>query len=463
MTNRSAGFVDKILRQMSNYRAGSVIHSDWDLNSTLFKVDGVHDDGNLKISAEHDGKLSKGVISEGPLYLGGLKACDEDSCILNSANTFYGSDSTTTEIHLRPYMFRKTSPRKLLPILTVFFSLLSKSFFRGILLFVICVVLSLFLVFGAFPSSAFPFDTFGAGHLFILVTLCIGAYFSIDLAKYRSILEGFSLGMGQNCKEFVGYLCASVFDTGVIMKPTQRFIYSGEYPQIDVELQNTILLCSLTDCWFISQSIMYAGNMLFSDGCSPTKSIDDLPMPKILLDELRHSISSNSDIVTALTFMQSDRVTILMQHGAITDVIAGYLLDISRNIATSYAQVNFLLYGGSNVPRFMSIFFSILLWVYCAFLTFPLYQYFAVDYSLWVYYPVMFFLVILIMLGFDILFNVFANPFSMFQLISKTNHVPFEPIGVADTVADFIRVQFEILLKQQIQLSLKWTENKNSR
>ncbi len=430
-----------------------VVTSSSNLSKISFDISGIDSSGRILIAAQAIPPERQSEYG-GPLYLGGLKACDKESCIINSAHAFYEANDTTSEHHLKPYDFRP--PPGNYPLFSVFFCLSWKSVWRAIILFLLCTLASLLPIFKVVPSSIFPFDTFGIGHLFILVTLCMSAYFSIDLTKYRAIMDGYFVTMGGNCKVLASTLCASLYQTDSLMKQTIRFDYRGDTSNSEVILGDTKILCLITDCWFIIKSIMYASNSAFSFGDVDYKThIQQLPMPSELLRELSHNTTSHTDIVNPLISMLNQRINTLSDNHVIAEIIASTLLTLSYNVSLGYSEVNFLVHGGSNVPRFVSTFFSVLLWVYCVSLSFPLYGYFATDYSLWVYYLIMFTLILMLSLSFDLLFNVFANPFSMFQLINKSPCVIFEPTKAADDTARFVDRQFDLSIKQQIAISLR--------
>lgn len=432
-----------------------------------------HDPNHNVISLEmrptpHSERGGTGTKTAGPLYLGGLRECDDDSCIISESSSIYEQDANTTEEHLKPYNHRVCKPKE--NYLSLFFLLIAGSFVRVSVVFTLCVLVSLLLVFGAIPQNIFPFDTFGVAHLLALVTLGAGAYLSIDIGKYKDIMEGYTVGMGSSSVLLAHQLCSALYDTDMIMKPIQRFSYEGTPPDTKVSTKTAKILSVLTDLWFITKAIMYAGSAVFSEQTVtdlPLKGsvcyhdiIPSLPMPSVLLEELRHTQRLRSDLINPLIYMYNQRLMILSQQQCLPEITATSLMSLSSSISSSYSSVIFLLSGGSRTPRFISNFFSGLLWVYCVLLAFPLYQYFALQYSLWIYYVAMLTLVSTLVIGFDVLLNVFANPFSMFSLINKTNLSPFEPETAADNVARTIDGCFELMLKQQIQLSLQAVRSK---
>jgi hypothetical protein len=370
-----------------------------------------------------------------------FKVCGPSSCIINSRNNCYNSNGESEDM-LYPYKRPRKTKEKSWVQLNIYGSAFVAAWRQIIIIYALCVVLSLLIIFEIIPPSIFPFDSFLPGLIFTVYSFLIGIYFSIAYGNRQSALVSYIIEIMGNTID-TGINVSSLIPDRAINKPLWRYKYDGPNVQL---MENTNVWCHLKDINYILKSMPYAIKHKYrpEEGLEPGK----LPMPSDLISELSIAIDMNMDGLDRMRQMYLSRVSRLIEEGYLPASSVGNLFSKSDNWGTSIGKIDYLL-GQAAIPRIFYNLVLLSLWIYCLYLPLALWPYWGLTLSLWVYYPALFFGVTFILS----LFNSITTMNNPFKDPEESNFIYLDLGGIANSVAEGIDVSFILVKKELIAIS----------
>ena len=364
-------------------------------------------------------------------------SCDDGKCPrFDTGKNCYAANGKKYE-DLFPYKRSRDDKTKTWVELNLYGSAIAAAWRQIVIVYVICVILSLLIVYEIIPPSIFPFDGFLPGLIFGVYSFLIGIYFSIAYGNRQSALVSYIIEIMGNTID-TGINVSSLIPDRAIGEMLWRYQYDG----LNVKLvNNTTVWCHLQDINYILKSMPYAIKHKYrpGEGLEPKK----LPMPTELIAELEAAVTCGMDGLDRMRQMYLSRVSRLIEKGYLPNSSVGNLYNKSDNWGTSIGKIDYLL-GQAAIPKIFYNLVLVSLWIYCLYLPFALWPYWGLTLSLYVYYPALFFGVAFVLS----LFNSITTMNNPFQDPEESNFIYLDLGGIANSVAEGIDTSFYLVKKE---------------
>ena len=377
---------------------------------------------------------------------GDINECGDNICVSNRARECY-DDLSGDEQKYYPYLRPRKGLCKSWVEINIYGSAPIAAWKEIFIICTLCVLASLLLIFEVIPATIFPIDGFAFGHVFAVFSFFIGIYYSLAIARNRVALEKYIIEIMGNTTD-AAINSSSVIKDNAITANVWK--YSYDVNKMEVHGKRSKAICHVTDLQFILKAIPYAIKHKYrpEEGLDPYR----LPMPKDLTDELVYGIKLNMDGLDVLREMYLKRVTRLLEADVIPSAAHGNLLAKADNWGTSIGYIDFLLSSGGSMPPILFNLTSVSIWIYCIYLAFAFYPYWALQLSLWAYYIALFTIVIFLLSLFKSISTI-DNPFVDPE---KSNFISLDLGGIANSSAENVDAHYKKLIKELIS----YTTNK---
>jgi len=370
---------------------------------------------------------------------GELKVCSSTTCVNNPSSNCYSSIDAD-EAFLYPYLKPKKSKRKTWVQLNIYGSAIVAAWKQIVIVYLIMVLTSLLLVFDIVPQSVFPVETFAFGHIFAIFSFLVGIYYSIAYQNQREALENFAIDLMGNSIDASMNIAAFINESRVLDQiSTFQYDFNGGVPKEETKT----VYCVLQDLNFILKSMPYAVKHNYRT--SEEFNADRLPLPKTLRNEILSGMKNGLEGVEVMRQMFTDRVGDLIQAQVILAPSGNNLLGKSDLYGGVFGKLDYLLKRAA-MPRILFNLTIVSLWIYCIYLVFSFWEYWAIRLSLWAYYPVLL-LISSILLS---LFNAITTISNPFEDPEKSNFIYIDTGRIANENARQIDGHFRIV-KNKIQ------------
>lgn len=365
---------------------------------------------------------------------------DQYSCYDNNNNNNSNNNGCNTQVDssLYPYRIPRKPKTKTWIQLNIYGSAIVAAYKQIIIIYLINVLVSLLLVYDIIQPSVFPIDNFAFGHIFQIFTFLVSIYYSVAYNNQRVALEEYIIQMMGNTVDAAINLYSLTTDTQAFRK-SWRYVYNRHTHEVVVKESNVI--CLLSDLSFILKSIPYATKHKYrpNSGLEP----DKLPMPIELRDELIVAIEKGVDGLDQMRAMYLNRINTMYDIQALPLPSVGSAVSKSDNYGTTIGKIDFLT-GRGAMPTILFNLTIVSLWIYCIYLTFALWEYWALQISLYAYYPILLLIVTFLLSLFSSITTI-SNPFQD----PETSNFTFIDLGqIANDTAKTVDASFNITKEQ---------------
>lgn len=378
-----------------------------------------------------------------------IRVCNSqgDRCFFNPGRYCYRTKDPLgdNEEFLFPYRKYRRDRTKTWFDLNIAGSALVAAWKQIFVIYTIDVILSLFLIFEIIPSSIFPVNGDAFSTIFTVFNFLIGVYYGISLSKYRSVFDEFLINVLGNIQNTALNMHGMIDETkaGVYI---ESFIHDPK--NMTIKAVRSTVWCHILDINYILKALPYAIKHIYRS--EETFNPLLLPMEPNLIDELMYRGYLGSNYIDALRGMYTERLGRLIHLNVITPNATGNLLEKSDNFGLVTGSIGRLLSRDSKIPRIMTNLMLVALWTYSIWLTFDLYEYWAIQVHLVLYYIVLF-IVLVFILGIFTAADRIGNPFSNPE---QSNYTFYDLGKIANDSARNVDAQFNAIRAYLIAVNI---------